>query len=73
MEPVKPGHGDYPGLTSGTSREHRMMAWTRLCQQGIDGYDTYNRMIGSPADRFTPEFPLMLWAGETSGLRTRTG
>lgn len=62
-----------PGLTAGTSREHRMMAWTRLCQQGIDGYDTYNRMIGSPADRFTPELPLTLWAGETSGLRTRTG
>jgi hypothetical protein len=49
------------------------MAWTRLCQQGIDGHDTYNRMVGSPADRFTPEFPLTLWAGETSGLRTRTG
>jgi DNA modification methylase len=62
-----------PGLTAGTSRAHRMMAWTRLCQQGIDGHDTYNHMTGDPADRFTPGLPLTFWAGDRSGLRARTG
>ena len=62
-----------PGLTGETSRAHRMMAWTRLCQQGVDGHDTYNRMTGDPADRFTPGLPLTFWAGDRSGLRARTG
>ncbi len=62
-----------PGLTGETSRAHRMMAWTRLCQQGVDGHDAYNRMTGDPADRFTPGLPLTFWAGDRSGLRARTG
>ncbi len=53
-----------PSLLSEAPLTQRQLSWTRLCQRGIQAHQELSDSArGTP---FTPELPLMFWAGEAS-------
>lgn len=61
-----------PGLLTDASLTQRQLSWIRLCQRGIDGYDTFAKSVSDRKEAFTPALPLLFWAGRASAPATLT-
>jgi DNA modification methylase len=54
-----------PGLLSSASPTERQVAWTRLCQRGLEAHDRFGAG-GDDVVKLMPDLPLMFWAREAS-------
>jgi DNA modification methylase len=52
-----------PSLLSNASLTERQVAWTRLCQRGLEAHDRFGAG-GDDVIRLIPDLPLMFWARE---------
>jgi DNA modification methylase len=52
-----------PGLLSSASPTERQVAWTRLCQRGLEAHDRFGAG-GDDVIKLMPDLPLMFWARE---------
>jgi len=55
-----------PGLLADASPMQRQLSWIRLCQRGIERYDTITESVNDRQEKLTPGLPLLFWAGQTS-------
>ncbi len=61
-----------PSLLADASPMQRQLSWIRLCQRGIERYETFTKSVDDREEKFTPELPLLFWAGQTSAPVTLT-
>jgi hypothetical protein len=61
-----------PGLLADASLIQRQLSWIRLCQRGIERYDTFAKSLSDRRETFAPELPLLFWAGQVSAPVTLT-
>lgn len=59
-----------PSLLADASLTQRQLSWIRLCQQGIQRYDSFAKLLNDRPETLTPGLPLLLWAGQTSESAT---
>ena len=61
-----------PGLLADASLTPRQLSWIRLCQRGIERYESFAKFVNDRHETFTPGLPLLFWAGQTSAPATLT-
>jgi hypothetical protein len=54
-----------PSLLSHASITERQVAWTRLCQRGLEAHDRFGAG-GDDVIKLMPDLPLLFWAREAS-------
>ena len=61
-----------PGVLADASLTPRQLSWIRLCQRGIERYESFAKFVNDRHETFTPGLPLLFWAGQTSAPATLT-